>query len=545
MFKIGLFLSAALFFVVSGIGHADATDGANGRCSQDLSGVPSAIRAVLQKPVYKDAVWGLRAVDLDSGRALLDLNPDCRFYIASTRKLFSVGELLDEVGPRHRYNTPIYRRGAVSKSGVLNGDLILVASGDLTMGGRTNPDGSIAFASSDHNEANSLGNAALTKPDPLAGYRSLARQVARAGIRRVTGDVIIDDRLFQPYLFRDQFKLRPIFVNDNVVDVAINPTKAGEAAAVDVRPLSSALRVATPVRMGRRGSVLSLSVDPELPQCIGEPGCTATVAGSVPVDLVPPMTGKFPLVRTVRIVEPANYARTVLIELLRENGVRVDAAAVRRNPVARLPQQRHYPADTKVAELRGLPYADSAKLVMKVSYNIGADLSMLLLGLTQGVDNMAAALEKERHLLATRYGIKPAEYQFVDGSGGDETRALNQAVTRMLTVMSRKVVYPSYLDSLPILGVDGSLATVTEFQSDPTLAGATGQVRAKTGMYTSRTDTGLLLKARALAGYVTTATGRRLAFQLVVNNVASSSIEDLVRVFQDQGRVSAILWRDY
>ena len=99
------------------------------------------------------------------------------------------------------------------------------------------------------------------------------------------------------------------------------------------------------------------------------------------------------------------------------------------------------------------------------------------------------------------------------------TRALNQAVTRMLTVMSRKVVYPSYLDNLPILGVDGSLATVTDFQSDPTLAGATGQVRAKTGTYTSRTDTGLLLKARALADFVITTTGRRLAFQLVVDDV--------------------------
>lgn len=30
-----------------------------------------------------------------------------------------------------------------------------------------------------------------TKPDPLAGYRTLARQVAQAGIRRVTGDVAI------------------------------------------------------------------------------------------------------------------------------------------------------------------------------------------------------------------------------------------------------------------------------------------------------------------------------------------------------------------
>jgi hypothetical protein len=34
----------------------------------------------------------------------------------------------------------------VSNRGVLQGDLILVASGDLTMGGRTNPDGTVAVS---------------------------------------------------------------------------------------------------------------------------------------------------------------------------------------------------------------------------------------------------------------------------------------------------------------------------------------------------------------------------------------------------------------
>jgi D-alanyl-D-alanine carboxypeptidase len=537
--KINVPLSAALLLLLAGAGRAAAHD----TCGRDLTGVPAAIRAVFQKPAYEGAVWGLRAVDLASGRTLLDLNPGCSFYIASVRKVFSVGELLDEVGPRHRYDTPIYRRGQVSGSGVLRGDLILVASGDLTMGGRTNPDGSIALGNLDHNEANSLGNADLTRPDPLAGYRALARRVARAGIRRVTGNVVVDDRLFRPYLFRDEFEVRPIFVNDDVVDVAITPTKAGEAAAVKVRPRSSALRVHTSIRTGGRGSSLALSVDPELPRCIGRPGCSATVAGSVPVDLVPPLTGTFPLVRTVRVVEPANYARTVLVELLRENGVRVDASADEPNPVALLPPQRRYPADAKVAELTGLPYADDAKFVMKVSYNIGADTSLLLFGLTQGVDNMDAALAKERHILASRYGIPPAEYSFLDGSGGGETRALNRAVTRMLTAMSRSAVFASYLDSFPVLGVDGSLAMVTDYESDPTLAGATGRVQAKTGTYVS--DTRPLLEGQALGGYIETKAGRRIVFQLVVNNVPVSSLDDVIQVFQDQGRVSAILWRDH
>lgn len=51
--------------------------------------------------------------------------------------------------------------------------------------------------------------------------------------------------------------------------------------------------------------------------------------------------------------------------------------------------------------------------------------------------------------------------------------------------MSQCSVFKQYLEALPRLGVDGSLATVKEFESNPTLAGAKGRVRAKTGTLVS------------------------------------------------------------
>jgi D-alanyl-D-alanine carboxypeptidase len=179
--------------------------------SSSAAGVPADIQAVFNQPRYSGATWGLRVVDVKSGTAAIDLRSSDEFLIGSVRKIFSVGELLDAVGPNHTYDTPIYRHGTVDSSGVLNGDLILVASGDFTMGGRTNPDGSIALSNYDHNEADSLGNAVLTAPDPLAGYKAIAAQVAATGITRIAGEVIIDDRLFQPYAFRGEFDVRPIF----------------------------------------------------------------------------------------------------------------------------------------------------------------------------------------------------------------------------------------------------------------------------------------------------------------------------------------------
>lgn len=531
----------ALFAVALGtVGGCASNDSHSGD-----SDVPADIQAVFDKPLYQGATWSLRVVDADSGELLINLRPDQQYYIGSVRKIFSVGALLNEVGPDHHYDTPVYRQGNVDDAGVLDGDLILVASGDLTMGGRTKPDGSIAISNYDHNEADSLGNAVLTAPDPLAGYKALAAQVAAAKIKKITGDVVIDDRLFEPYDFRGEFQVRPIFVNDDVVDLTINPTSEGQTASVTWRPQSAALRIDNTLTTGGAGTDYTLTLASEFPQCIGVPGCTAGISGQLPTDFIPPLTNQFPLVQTVRIVQPSNYARTVFIEALEAAGVTVDAATVAQNPVQLLPSKGAYPPDTQVAKLVGLPYSEDATFILKVSYNIGADVSLLLYGLTQGVDNMSAALDAEKTNLATNYGILSNEYTFVDGSGGGETTATSPAVTQMLVELKKGPTFPVFFNALPILGVDGSLAFVTDFQSDPSLAGATGQVHAKTGTYAEGSASGLLLKGQAFAGYIHTKSGKHLIYDLVVNNVAATELDDVLKVFQDQGTISAILWRDY
>lgn len=515
-----------------------------GGSSEPNADVPADIRAVMNQARYAGARWGLRVVDAQTGKVVLDTQPDHAFYIGSVRKLFSVGELLDQTGPDHRYNTPVYRQGVVS-GGVLNGNLVLVASGDLTMGGRTNPDGSIAISDYDHNEANSLGNAVLTPPDPLAGYRSLARQVAASGITRITGQVIVDDRLFQPFPYRGEFDLRPIFVNDDMIDLTINPTAPGQAASLDWRPKSSALGVSNALTTSAAGSELAFELTPEFSSCIGAPGCSTRVSGAIPMDFKPRFTGRFPLVRSIRMTRPDNYARTVLIEALVDAGVVVDAPPVQENPVQLLPPRDSWAEADKVAELAGMPYADYAKLILKVSYNLGADTSLLLWGKTQGVDNMDATLAREQVHLANQYGVQRGDYAFFNGSGGGDTKALTRAVTIFLARMRQSAHFDTYFDALPILGTDGSLAFVKDYAADASLAGATGQVRAKTGTNIEAAGAGLLLKGQALGGYIRTRSGRDLIYALVVNNAKVADIDAVAQVFQDEGTISALLWRDY
>ncbi len=509
--------------------------------------LPEAITSVMTKPVYRNAVWGLRVVDAATGEVVYSVDPKRNLLIASVRKTFSVGLTLDALGAAHRFRTPVYRQGAVDVGGALDGDLILVASGDMSMGGRANPDGSYAITDLDHSEANELGDAQLTAPDPLAGYKALAAQIKAAGIAHVRGDVIIDERLWDPFQFREQFRVSPIFVNDDLVDVAITPGALGAMANVVSRPVSAAFQVQSTAVTTAAGSPTDLTRSPELPTCFGNLSCVGTLSGAVPVDLVGPLTGQLPLVRVFRITQPAAYARTVLIEALTAAGVRVDAAAVAPNPSGKLPAATTYSPATQVAELVSAPYADHARHIMKVSYNLGADTTLMHYGLAHGVRTQADALAEERKSLVRDFGIKPNEFQFVDGSGDGETRASNRAVVGLLTAMAQRMVGSDFTATLPILGVDGSLAQVRTFMADPTLAGARGQVLAKTGTFVDprSTENSLLIRAKVLAGYIHAKSGRTFVFHLVVNDMAPvAALSDLIGVSQDLGVISALVWRE-
>jgi len=142
--------------------------------------------------------------------------------------------------------------------------------------------------------------------------------------------------------------------------------------------------------------------------------------------------------------------------------------------------------------------------------------------------------------------IPGGDFDGVDASRGGETKATSSAVLQILEYASDQSYFPDLLAALPVLGVDGSLAFFTSFEADPTLAGAVGNVSAKTGTYATGDENGILLKGSSMAGFVSAKSGRNLMFSLIVNNVQlGTDIEDLLLVSEDQATISAIVWRDY
>ncbi|GGA79970.1 D-alanyl-D-alanine carboxypeptidase/D-alanyl-D-alanine-endopeptidase [Edaphobacter acidisoli] len=505
----------------------------------NVGDLPSEIQSIMAKPRYSEATWALRVVDVKSGKVIYDLNSQEKLLTGSVRKLYSVAVTLNQLGTDYRFKTPVFRTGEVDGSGDLRGDLVLVAKGDLTMGGRDNGDDTLAITDFDHNDANALGGAILTAPDPLAGLDKLAQQVAASGITKVSGDVIIDDRLFEAFRVPNQkLLITPIVVNDNRIDVTVLPTQPGEWAQVEWRPHTAAFNVisqVTTVAAGGKTDVTLIQVSPK----------EGIVKGQIAMDYVSPLPGVKTLVQTFRLDYPepaqdaaasdypATFARTTFIESLQRAGVKVRGPLVGPNPSNKLPPPNSYWADSQVAELVSAPYAQYSKLILKISHNLGANLSLMLFGLAHGVNTMPDALEEERSTLTGQYGLNGEGFYFpTNGSGSPDSMASAATTVDLLTFMAGQPTFPAYFDALPILGVDGSLA---EIGID---SPARGKVFAKTGTFLD----GDKIKAQALAGYIDTRSGRRLAYALFVNDAGEiTGIPDVIDVIQDEGKISTII----
>jgi D-alanyl-D-alanine carboxypeptidase/D-alanyl-D-alanine-endopeptidase (penicillin-binding protein 4) len=498
--------------------------------------LPSAITEVMRKPRYAQSTWNLLVTDVATGETVYELTPDQRALTGSVRKLFSVGLALRQLGPDHRFTTPVYRQGTVDSQGALGGDLILVAAGDLTLGGRVTADDSIAFTDFDHNDANNLGTAILTPQDPLHGLDDLAQQVRAAGIQRVEGDVIIDDRLFDSFRVPNQnLLITPIMINENMVDVTITPTVTGEPATTTWRPRTGAFDVEAKVMTTAEGTpdTVTLSGNGRV-ECIGTAGCSGTVDGDIPEGFQAPLSSQPDLVQTFRVEDPAAFARTAFIEALQRAGVTVAAAPVAANPAGKLPAAGAYTPEQRVAEFVSPPYAGYARLILKVSLNLGANLSLMLFGLAHGKRTIDEALAAERQTLIDRFDLQPESFDFpTNGSGSPDSEASPRATVELLTHMAQSDVAEIYRTALPILGVDGSLA-----ESGRTLP-AKGHVFAKTGT----TIAAGALKAQNLAGYIEAQSGRHLAFALFLNDAGPiERISDVAEVFEDEAVIANAIY---
>jgi dihydroorotase/N-acyl-D-amino-acid deacylase len=476
--------------------------------AQDRATLEQRVGRIMARPEFAHSRFGIKFISADRGEVIYELNSQQLFVPGSTTKLLSAGTALELLGADYRFHTKIYRTGPITKDGTLKGDLVLVASGDLNLSNRVQPDGTLAFEDEDHSYGgpDSKGLAG----DPLQVIRELARQVAAKGIKKVKGRLLVDASLF-PEGERELgtgVVISPVVVNDNVVDVVVSPGTAESAPAqIKIAPQTAYVSVINQATTGKADSKSSIKYENEKLNSDGTRSVALT--GSIPL-------GGKPVMASYPVPEPSRYAVTVLAEALKAEGVTVALAS----PAESLDFKTlaaKYSAENVLAEHISLPLKEEVKVTLKVSQNLHASSIPYLLGALiahkdQQIDQAGFDLE---HEFLTKAGLDLRGAAQSDGAGGNAYFSPDFMV-HYLSYMSNQKDYDYFYRALPILGKDGTLVKIQV--NSP----AAGHVHAKTGTYGAydALNKKLMVTGKGLAGYMDTADGKHLILALYVNMVS-------------------------
>jgi PBP4 family serine-type D-alanyl-D-alanine carboxypeptidase len=470
----------------------------------------AAINAPTKTPRLQHSVVAGEVYDLDAHRVLYARNADLLMVAASTTKLLTEGTSLALLGPDFRWTTPVYRTGPLDASGVLHGDLVLVASGDPNLSQRVRADGTLAFENEDHAYDGSADTKAVPG-DPLAVLRDLAAQVAKAGVKSVEGHVLIDASLFpdQGSESGTGVVLSPIVVNDNLVDVTVTPgARPGEPASIAVSPQTPYVTFVNRATTGSRTSDATIDMSSDVRDASGKH--TVTIVGSQPAGAA--------VLYAYRVPEPKAFAQAAFRSAVRDAGVSLASQTALAAP---MPGSALTPGNL-VAQHVSPPLAQDVLITLKVSDNLHAALMPYEWAVYRAHatrDFLKSGFGLEAKMLAGA-GLDLAEAAQEDGEGG--TAYFTPDFMAHYLAWARQQSWFRYLFAgLPILGVDGTLWDIQ--RESP----ARGKVFAKTGT----DDSDNLLNGggvfeKGLAGYITTRSGRHVAFAFYVGAMNGPHDED-------------------
>ena len=491
-----------------------------------IPGMSQSAIDVMNSAPYSGSTWAIQVSDAKTGESLVSYNSTRLLEPASVTKTYSVGSAWLKFGPDSRIVTPVVRAGKISGK-TLKGNLILVAKGDITMGGQTGPDGKIVFTDLDHNDANAIPGATIADNDPLAGLDDLAEQVKKSGISEVDGQVIIDDRLFVTQdLGEEDGPVSPIVINNNLIDFVTTPTTPGQLAKVEIRPEVAPWRLVNRVKTLAAGGDSEIAIDSPRDGVV-------RLRGTIAAD-------SDPVLKVWHFDDPAAFARTAFIEALQRDGVSVTASATGDNPAALLPSEEAIGDRPEVAKLKGLTFEQNATYILKVSYNRGAQTQVCLLAVSVDSKNCDAGFPEMARLLAAA-GVDPRNASLIDGSGLPGNYVTAQSSAQLMQAFAARPDAERWQQALPIMGVDGSIATV---QKD---SPAKGQVFAKTGTLANADllNDRLRLETKALGGYIIAKSGRKLAVSIIMNQAMFDDIQGVFAANEDLGKIATSIYESF
>jgi D-alanyl-D-alanine carboxypeptidase/D-alanyl-D-alanine-endopeptidase (penicillin-binding protein 4) len=432
---------------------------------ESADGLAADLSTILGK-AQKGAKWGVVVVSLTKGDTLYGRGADEQMLPASTMKLFTSAVALDRFGTAGHFETEVLRAGAVGTDGVLRGDLVLRGAGDPTLAGKS---------------SDSSG---------LAPMEALARQVAAAGVRRVSGSIVGDASAFDDGRVPDGWRKRYLHAsyaarvsalsfNENKITMLVRPV--GGRAEISFQPAISGLPLTNEVQVatGSRGGRIGIRQD---------------TSGRI---IVRGWIGAQSPVRDyVFVVEnPEEFAAGALRAALVAQGVAVDGGVrVAKAPAGavRIAAFASPPLEKIVTQMNGESNNHFAELLFRNSAHST--------GVPGSAENGNTLL---RRFLYEKANVAPLTVFAADGSGlSTLDRVTPRAMVQLLAYARQAVWGAVFESSLPIAGETETLRHRMRWTP------AMGNLHAKTGTTND---------VASLGGYVTAKNGEQLAFSFIYN----------------------------
>jgi D-alanyl-D-alanine carboxypeptidase/D-alanyl-D-alanine-endopeptidase (penicillin-binding protein 4) len=459
-------------------------------------GLKSFLDGHLEQPRFASAAWGVKIINLTSGQTLYERDARKLLKPASNTKLYTAALALERLGPEYRIRTSIYARQPPDARGEIEGDLVVFGRGDPSFAARFNQ-GSHA--------------------DNLA---PLAQALARAGVKRIRGDLIADESYFKGpplgsgWMWDDLgyyygAEVSALTVEDNVVDLVLRPGAAvHDPIRIQTLPATSYLT------FSNRALTTATNSGPaqlRLHRPLGEN--TVYVHGHIPIDATN-------VYDAVTVHRPALWFGTLLHQSLARHGIIVEGTPRAVDALEREIQPLDTNTWSEIAFVESRPLNEILGRMLKPSQNLYAQLLLLQVGATsmrnhartnrlerwtedRGLDEMKGFLQE--------VGIDHKEVRLEEGSGLSRGTLLTpNATTQLLAYFNHHRHRDAFREALPLAGVEGTLRRRLRGTR------AAGNVRAKTGT---------LRYVYTLSGYVTNRASDELAFSLMLNNYTGEEDE--------------------
>src|SRR5262245_14853489 len=455
--------------------------------SPALTALQRDIDAILAAPALDRGYWGVLVKSLRSGDTLYARNAQKLMMPASNMKIVTLAVAAERLGWDYTYETQILGVGAID-NGVLAGDLVVVGSGDPSLG--------VAD-----------GMAARVFDDWSA-------QLKARGVRTIRGRVIGDDNTFDDEELGfgwswddlpDDYAagVSALQFNENAARVTIVPgPHAGDSAGVELSPAGTGLTIDNRLTTTAAGAPTSIAMR-RLPG-----SARLELRGSIPAEAPP-------AARVVSVDNPTLFAAAALREALVARGIDVRGPAVDIDEIENPPKRRD---GILLASYRSPPLSVLAVRLMKVSQNLYAETLLKTLGIGMESDASgscacgATAAAGRAAVQATLQNWGVAGESIIQRDGSGLTRydyvTADALVAILVHVDGDGRLRAPFEASLPIAGRDGTIANRMKGTA------AEGNARAKSGSMSN---------VRSLSGYVNGAAGEPLVFAIIANNFETTA----------------------